>query len=140
QLLKVSESTEYIQQAIALDHDFSKAVLFLVTIYTDENEYNKIIHLINDVKAAGATNPLYDWELAKAYNEQEAYKEALQMYKEASTELSDDSDFLKEYGYFLVEEGLISDAKETLQQYMDLEPLDEEVAAFLERLNFSNHE
>lgn len=140
QLQKRPESIDYIQQALALDHDFKKALLFLVQMYADSNEFDHIIQLINDVKVAGATDPLYDWELAKAYYEEEQYKEAQQAYKEASIGLLEDSDFLKEYGYFLVEEGLISEAMQILQRYIDLEPLDEDVIAYVDRLNYSHHD
>lgn len=140
QLQKLQESVEYLQNALALDHDFKKALLFLIQIYNDSHEYNQTIQLVNDVKASGATDPLYDWELAKAYKEEEQYKDALKAYKEASVGLLDDTEFLKEYGYFLVEEGFIPDAIHILKRYVDLEPLDEEVITYIERLNYSNND
>ncbi len=140
QLNQVDASIDYLQNALALDQDFKKAILFLANIYTNMNQYTKVIELINQSKQAGATDPLYDWELAKAYNEEEQYKEALKAYKEASLGLPDDSDFLKEYGYFLTEEGLMKDAIQTLTKYIAIEPLDEDVIAYLERLNDSINE
>lgn len=140
QLGQIEKSIDYLQNALALDQDFKQAILVLVTIYTELNQYHTIIELINQLKKAGATDPLYDWELAKAYNKEEQYKEALKAYKEASFGLPNDSEFLKEYGYFLMEEGLVKEAIQTLTKYIEIEPLDEDVLTYLERLNDSNNE
>lgn len=139
QLQRMKESIDYVQNALALDQDFKKAVLLLVKIYLDTDQHEAIIALINDIKANGAIDPLYDWELAKAYNELEQYKESLKAYKEASVGLLDDSEFLKEYGYFLIEEGLIQEAIQILTKYSEMEPLDEDVITYLERLIDSNN-
>lgn len=139
ELERVEASINYLQNALALDQDYKKAVLYLVRIYKDIDQHEEIIRLINDIKATGAIDPLYDWTLAKAYNEIEEYKEALKSYKEASIGLQDDVEFLKEYGYFLMEEGLVQEAKQILIKYSDLEPLDEDVVDYLARLNDSNY-
>jgi len=138
QLQHVKESIKYLENALALDQDYKKAILLLVKIYTDTEQYEAIIMLLNDMKEAGAIDPLYDWELAKAYYEEEQYDKALRTYKEASIGLPHDSEFLKEYGYFLMEEGLIQEAIQTLTKYSEMEPLDEDVIAYLARLNDSN--
>src|SRR5699024_6074938 len=168
QLDKIEESVVHIKHALALDQDFKPAILLLVNIYTSIDKHEAVIDLITNSKEAGgidplydweltkaynktkeynkalksykkkniglkknkeacAIEPLYDWELAKAYNETEQYKKALKSYKEASIGLQEDSEFLKEYGYFLVEEGLVQEAINILSKYMTLEPLDEEV-------------
>ena len=139
QLDKIEESVVHIKHALALDQDFKPAILLLVNIYTSIDKHEAVIDLITNSKEAGAIDPLYDWELAKAYNETEQYKKALKSYKEASIGLQEDSEFLKEYGYFLVEEGLVQEAINILSKYMTLEPLDEEVINFLDRLNDSNN-
>ena len=54
--------------------------------------------------------------------------------------LFDDKEFMKEYGYFLTEEGLHKEAIEILEKYNQLEPFDEETTSFLERLKFSINE
>lgn len=139
QLDRVEESVDYIKHALVLDQDHKQAILFLVNVYISIDEYEAVIDLITHSKGAGAIDALYDWELAKAYNETEQYKKALKSYKEASVGLQEDSEFLKEYGYFLVEEGLLEDAKNTLSKYMILEPLDEDIMNYLDRLNDSNN-
>src|SRR5699024_4830253 len=120
-----------------LDTDYQEAIILLVELYKKNYDYLKIIELLTEIKKAGANDPVYDWELAKAYSEEELYEKALEAFKEASTHLSHDSEFLKEYGYFLTEEGLVSDAISILEKYIALEPLDEDTISFIERLKFS---
>lgn len=140
QLQHEAESIDYLNEAIALDNDYKEAILSLIQLYKSNHQYEEVIELISSIKQVGAEDPVYDWELARALCEEEKYKEALLVYKEASIHLQHDTDFLKEYGYFLTEEGLVKEAIKTLQKYVELEPLDEEVISFVERLNFSINE
>lgn len=135
---KDEESERMIHEAIALDPDYKEAILFLIELYKDREEYSNICELISDVKKTGGSDPLYDWELARAYNELEMYKDALNAYQEAYNSLNQDSDFLKEYGYFLTEEGRIEEAVRIFKSYLVLEPDDFEVEAYVNRLNESD--
>ncbi len=101
-----------------------EAILFLLEFLKERNRHSEIIELITSIKSTGSLESLYDWELAKAYTEEEKYKEALSSYREAYQNLSDDPDFLKEYGYFLTEEGLISEAIDVLNKYLNFVPDD----------------
>lgn len=140
QLAKKDESITYVQQAISLDSDYKQAILFLIQLYKEEHLYSEIIELIQSLKKEGSLDPVYDWELARAYAEEEMYADALKVYDEVSLYLRDDSEFLKEYGYFLIEEGQVERASTVLTNYMEIEPLDEEIGDLLERLNISNDE
>src|SRR5699024_967692 len=82
----------------------------------------------------GTNDPLYDWELARAHYEMESYREALKYYEKAYTNLNQNGDFLKEYGYFLIEEGRTSEAIPVFESYLQIEPSDVEVYEFVERL------
>lgn len=137
---KEKDAILYLEKAIELDYDYQEAILALIEIYRENNEYEKIIALLTDIKQSGATDPIYDWELAKAYETVEDYEKALSAYEEASVYLQHESEFLKEYGYFLVEEGLSHKAIEILEHYLEHVPDDEEVISFLERLKFSHFE
>lgn len=134
------EAINFLKEAISLDIDYQEAILLLIQLYKDRNQFTDIIDLITSCKNAGASDPIYEWELARAYTEEELYKEALKSYEEASTYLSDDKEFMKEYGYFLTEEGLHENAIKVLEKYTSLEPFDEETSSFLERLKFSINE
>src|SRR5699024_5718866 len=55
-------------------------------------------------------------------------------YREAYNTLNKDSDFLKGYAYFLVEEGRMDAAITVFESYLQLEPLDSETEEYLARL------
>jgi len=137
---EIERAKEHIEQAIDIDIDYKEAVLLYVDILKTEDEYEQIAQFISFVKEQGANDPVYDWELAKAYEQLEEYEKALEAYEEASAHLQHDSLFLKQYGYFLTEEGKIEQALEVFEMYMKLEPFDEETKQFIERLNFSNND
>ncbi|HLT57121.1 MAG TPA: tetratricopeptide repeat protein, partial [Bacillota bacterium] len=82
----------------------------------------------------GASDPVYEWELAKASIELDRYDDALNHYEDAYNTLNQDSEFLKEYGYFLVEEGMTEKAIAILEKYLVLESQDEEVREYLFRM------
>lgn len=128
------ESKELLSQAIALDPDYKEAVLSAIEQMKAEGAYNEIVELIREIKKSGADDSLYDWELARAFREMESYNDALNHYREAYNNLQQDSEFLKEYGYFLIEEGRISNGIEILQSYLKLEPLDSEIEEYVMRL------
>ncbi|HLS60887.1 MAG TPA: tetratricopeptide repeat protein [Virgibacillus sp.] len=134
QLNKFTDSVDYIRQAIVLDSDYKDAVLFLIELFKTEEEHTKIIELITDIKNEGAIDPLYEWEIARAFVENEAYDQALEHYHQAYNNLKQDTDFLKEYGYFLVEEGEVEQAVTVFNNYLTKEPTDDETREYVERL------
>lgn len=128
------ESESYIKEAIILDNDYKAAVIFLINILKDEHRLEEVIDLITEVKRLGAEDPEYDWQLARAYNENEEFEKAYEYYKLASELLQTDSIFLKEFGYFLVEDSKILEAIDTFKKYLEIDPQDNEIIAFLNRL------
>src|SRR5699024_4727504 len=104
QLNDVTVAIQSLQEAIALDEDYKEAILLLASIYEDNDDYEQMVTFLQDVKQLGDADPLYDWKLAKAYNELEQYERAKALYEEAYFHLASDSHFLKEYGYFLIED------------------------------------
>ncbi|WP_156289227.1 tetratricopeptide repeat protein [Oceanobacillus salinisoli] len=134
------ESQAFIKEAVALEPDYKEAVLFLVELYKNGDEQEKIIDLLTEIKRSGADDSLYDWELARAYNEIELYDNALKHYNEAYNNLNQDSDFVKEFGYFLTEEGRMGEAIPVFESYLKLVPLDGEVEEFVNRLKLSKQD
>ncbi len=134
QLNEDTESEKWVREAIALDPDYKEAILFLIELFKNQNNHESIVELINEIKELGASDPLYEWELARAYNEIESYDNALKHYMEAYNSLNQDSDFLKEYGYFLTEEGRMDTAIPVFEEYLKLQPLDADVEDFVIRL------
>ncbi len=138
QLDKVDEAITLLTEAIALDNDYKEAIIMLLTLFKAENHHDKIIQLLTDLKQSGSEDPQYDWELAKAYEEEEQYGAALKAYEEAHMFLAHDSEFLRSYGYFLLEDGQIEKASAIFKKYQNIEPYDEEINDLIERINLSN--
>lgn len=134
------ESVQMIKQAIAIDPGFKEAILLLTEIYKAEDAFEDIIELLTHTLEMGEEDAAFHWELAKAYAETEQFQQALDNYKKSYPDLREDADFLKEYGYFLVEEGHIRQAILVFNQYLAIEPSDDEVEAYLERLNATQEE
>lgn len=131
------ESERLVRHAVALDPDYKEAILFLIGLFKAKDKQTDIVELIEEIKNVGAEDPLYDWEIARAFNELELFDHALKHYKEAYNNLRQDSDFLKEYGYFLTEEGKIDEAIPVFESYFKQQPLDTEIEEYLERLKQS---
>ncbi|WP_188453868.1 tetratricopeptide repeat protein [Virgibacillus oceani] len=128
------ESEEWIRQAVALEPDYKEAVLFLIELLKVRDNHEGIIELINEIKQYGAEDALYEWEIARAYNEIESYNNALNHYKEAYNNLNQDSEFLKEFAYFLTEEGRTNEALPIFKAYLKLQPEDFDTEEFYNRL------
>jgi len=135
---KEEEAINALQEAIALDEDYKEAVLLLASIYEENNDLEQMIQFLHDVKTQGGADPLYDWKIAQGYNELEQYNKAKALYDEVYFHLENDSDFLKEYGFFLIEDGSITEGANVLRNYIEQKPDDVETIAFLERIHFSN--
>lgn len=127
-------SEQHVREAVSLDADYKEAVLFLIELFKEKEQYEAIVDLIKNVKETGGDDPIYDWELARAFVEIESYNDALIHYKEAYNSLQHDSDFLKEYGYFLNEEGRTKEAVQLFEAYLQHEPDDHEITEYVSRL------
>ncbi|WP_082233998.1 tetratricopeptide repeat protein [Halobacillus massiliensis] len=125
---------EYMREAVALDPGYKEAVLFLIENYKSDGDYEAIIELINQLISMGEEDPNLHYELAKAYEEEEDYEQALVHYQTAYPSLKEDDAFLKSYGYFLIEEGRLSEGRKVLEEYLAVDPSDTEIIEFVHRL------
>src|SRR5699024_7237266 len=76
QLNDEEEAIQSLQEAIALDEDYKEAILLLTSVYENNNDYEQMVTFLDDIKQLGGADPLYDWKLARAYNELEQYERA----------------------------------------------------------------
>ncbi|CQR46683.1 Photosystem I assembly protein Ycf3 [Paraliobacillus sp. PM-2] len=130
----VDEGYQFVKEAVSIDPGFKEGVLFLVQNYKQDQNFLAIIDLLTHIIELGEEDGYYLWELAKAYEEEESFAQALKSYQEAYTTFKDDQDFLKEYGYFLVEEGRRKEAIEVFERYLMIDPSDIEIEEYVERL------
>ena len=133
QLGKNDESDKWVSEAISLDPEYKEAILFKIEFLKENEDYSTIIDFITYIQSEGADDPLYNWELARAYKKTESYNKALNHYNEAYNNLNNDSDFLKEYGYFLIEEGRTEGGIAIFEAYLKLIPDDFEIEELIQR-------
>lgn len=131
----LTESESFIVDAIKLDPDDQKAILFYIKLLTESGRFEEIIQLIKNISHYNVYDPFYEWELARAHNELDEIEQAILHYDEAFNSLQNDVDFLQEYGLLLAENGRSNDAIHVLQQYLQLEPMDEDILEYVNRLS-----
>ncbi|MFF5993616.1 tetratricopeptide repeat protein [Lysinibacillus sp. KU-BSD001] len=127
------EAESYLQQAIALDPEYMEAILVLIAIYAQQERYDAVIDLFESVQKEG-----FDWGalypyVAEAYDKEEAYDKAYEIYKSAYNEFKEDVAFLEKYCYFLLEDGKRDEAYVVAKQLALLEPTEQEWQNLLER-------
>ena len=105
----------------------------LSNLYLNEERYEDVINAVNQMEETA--NPYAEWNLAHAYNELEDFAVAALHYEQAFHELQHEPDFLKEYAFFLREEGKLDQAKELLKHYLHHEPGDMEALSLLDDLS-----
>ncbi|WP_182199404.1 tetratricopeptide repeat protein [Paraliobacillus salinarum] len=130
----MEEGYQLAKEAVSIDPGFKEAVLFLIENYKQDQNFESIIDLLTHIIELGEEDGYYLWELAKAYEEEESFAKALESYQEAYNTFKDDLDFLKAYGYFLVEEGRQREAINVLDRYLKIDPSDIEIEEYVGRL------
>ena len=130
---KIQEATEYLHEAIALDPEYMEAILILMSVYSTEQRFEEIISLYEQLQQNE-----FEWValypfVANAYNEEEQFEKAYEIYKEAYNEFNDDVEFLEKYYLFLVEDGKREEAKKVAERLVQLQPSEQQWADLLER-------
>lgn len=120
-------------QALELGEKQDDTLLTLSNLYLNEERYEDVINAVNQMEETA--NPYAEWNLAHAYNELEDFAVAALHYEQAFHELQHEPDFLKEYAFFLREEGKLDQAKELLKHYLHHEPGDMEALSLLDDLS-----
>jgi len=128
------EAENYLQQAIALDPEYMEAILILMSIYANQESYEEIIELYENLK-----NNEFDWSalypfVADAYAKNEQYERAYEIYKVAYNDFKDEPSFLEKYCYFLIEEGKREEARLIANQLVALEPTEQQWLDLLDTL------
>jgi tetratricopeptide (TPR) repeat protein len=117
-----AEAEKLLREAIAIDPGYVEAALTLTKVFIQEERYEDVIDCLGELISFGETDPQYDWDLAVAYQKLENYSDALNHYRHAYTSFKDDSSFLYDYAYFLLEEGKREEAKPLFEKLIQLDP------------------
>lgn len=119
---KHREAEEYLQKALALNTPSLEAIETYLTLLKEKDDCEGIIEFIQQLKDKhDDIDPVLDWELAKAHEQLENFDEAHKYYKACYPYLENDSQFLEQYGYFLMEEGYIEEAKTCFQKALNID-------------------
>lgn len=133
-LSKEPEAEEFLREALALDPGFSEATMTLNKLFIKQEEYGKVIDLINTVEVREEDEPQFYWDAAFSYQMLEDYAKASGNYENAYPFFNKNEAFMTDYGYFLIEEGKNARAAEIFKQLLEMDPVNEEYLDTFERL------
>jgi len=129
------EAEEFFKEALALDPGYLEATLTLLKLYMHQEKYEDALECMEEVRKYGEDDPQFDWIEAVSYQKLEQYEKALNSYHKAYNAFKHNEDFLEDYGYFLVEEGDRTTAREVFTALLQSNPANDEYVQILERLH-----
>lgn len=134
---KLEQAESYYQRAMNIEPDNDSAVVKYAEFLSVMEDDEKIIDLYDNVSDTIRQLPESLWILAKANNALDEYDTARKYYEQANLYLDDDSDFLKEYAFFLREDGQRDKMKVVINKYLTLIPGEDfEMAALLDEFDY----
>lgn len=116
------EAIEHLQKAIELDPEYMEAIFVLMSIYSHQEDYEKVIELYENMRREDFEwSSLYPF-VAQAYQQTEQYGRAYEIYNLAYNDFKEDTMFLEKYSYFLIEYGKREEAKRVIERLIALDP------------------
>ncbi|MCU9613703.1 tetratricopeptide repeat protein [Caldibacillus lycopersici] len=134
-----SDAEKFLREAIAIDSTYIEAILTINKLLLSQDRYHEIIEIVEPIISDGEEDPDMLWDFARACREEERYSDALNSYRKAYSYLKNNDEFLQNYGFFLLEEGIIHDAIEIFKQLQKNDPTNVEYIDVLERLESSDN-
>lgn len=131
---KMDEAEKALQTALKIDPSHLGATLKYAYILKEQEKYEELITIVESAIENGETDMQLTWDLAHAKKQLEMYSEALKHYESAYTSFKNHPDFLEEYGYFLLEEGLRKEAKEVFTRLLRFDPTQTHIEELLYNL------
>lgn len=127
---------KYLRETLVLDPHFMEAALTLNKLFLKQEDYPAVIDLSGWMEQENEEiDPQLDWDMALAHKELEEYDKAGKAFEKALTRYQDNPLFLKDYGYFMREEGNVKRALELWNKYLGYEPEDDEIIQEVSYLN-----
>ncbi len=136
-LSEYEKAEAHYQKALELEPENEQVVLKYAQYLNYMGEYEDVLALFEASLESIQFLPEALWILAQANNELDEYDKAREMYQQAYHYLDDQLDFLKEFAFFLREDGQREQLYEVLVKYTSMEPeYDEEIAALLDDFSY----
>lgn len=105
QIGNIETAREALESALDIDPDYGQALVLLLQLLIDEENFGTAEALIQDIDEQGIEFDRYVWMKAKVFQELEEFDFAEQAYQDAYKELKEDYSFLQDYFGFLREAG-----------------------------------
>ncbi|MEN8700771.1 tetratricopeptide repeat protein [Bacillus infantis] len=134
-LARETEAEDMLRMALVLDPEFTEAALTLNKLFIKQERYRDVLDIVDTMEAQEEEEPQFLWDAASALQELEEYSLALNKYQQAYTYFKEQSDFLSDYGYFLMEEGKWAEAAEIFKKLLEQDPSNEEYLDIVQRLS-----
>lgn len=127
---------KYLRETLVLDPHFMEAALTLNKLFLKQADFAAVIDLSSWMEQENEEiDPQLDWDSAIAYKELEEFDKAADAFEKAYARYAENPLFLKDYGYFMREEGQTAKALELWTKYLALQPGDDEILQEVSYLN-----
>ena len=129
------KAEKYLRESLTLDPEFIEAALTLNKLFIHQERYEDVIDITSIFDEQGIVDPQLAWDAAISYEQTEQYDLAIKQYEAAYIELNNNEEFLRDYGYFLIEEGRRDKALRIFEQLLNNDPNNEEWIQVVNSLN-----
>lgn len=131
------KADKYYKEAIEMDKDNDRIILKYADFLNFIDDYDGVISLLEGAPDVVRELPGSLWLLANAYNSIDEYETAGKLFNQASLFLMEELDFLKDYAFFLREDGQRDKMTEVAKRFVALsDQPDEEMMALLDETNY----
>ncbi|PRY83239.1 tetratricopeptide repeat protein [Alkalibacterium olivapovliticus] len=127
----LEKADSYFQEAIKLDPENITLTLEYAQLLFNQLKFEKALEIFTPKLDSGEEDPQLFWYAAIAYNEQELFEDARELYDKAAIYLSENAEFLKDYAVFLREDGDKEGFLNTAKRYIKINPDDDEVIEWI---------
>lgn len=134
-LQKEEQAKQYYKKAISLAPENEAYLIGYTNLLLKQEYYEETADIIETQLENGASDPQFYWNIAKAYQGSEDYESAGKAYVKAYPFFEKNVDFLREYSFYLREEGQSKLLKTVLISYLELEPTDQEMLEMYDSIN-----
>lgn len=127
------KAEEYLKNAMKLDPDNETVKIQFTNFLIHQDRYEESVEIIQEALNELDADPQFYWNLAISQLELEEYEAAGRAFEKAYPYFDENADFLKQYIFFLQEEGQKEKIKKIGKKYVVLQPNDVEVQEILNR-------
>lgn len=127
------KAEDYYKKALSIEPENERVILKYGEFLNYMGNYDDVLDLFNQSPKEAQQHPEAMWLLANANNELEEYDQARDLFEQSYNYLNDDLDFLKDYAFFLREDGQREKMQEVLARYTSMNPeYDDDIASLLD--------